>query len=105
MNEINWAWVAGFYEGEGTIVVNNTKALFVSICQKDPEPLYMVQKKVGYGSVVGPYANRKSHLYFYQIGKQKLAFDFCRNVWPWLSIRRQEQIASCFDKFALVRGR
>jgi hypothetical protein len=53
MNPENFKiWMAGFYEGEGTIAndISNNNKLRMSVAQNDPSPLYMAQKVWG-GSV------------------------------------------------------
>lgn len=40
-------WIAGFYEGEGSVYPQNTRQLRVSITQKDPSPLRYIQGYFG----------------------------------------------------------
>lgn len=92
------AWIAGFYEGEGSLCRRKDKYrnLRVQIMQVEREPLDRVAEWTGVGKVFGPYQqkNRPStQPYFvYAIGALEETLEFLWLVFPWLSARRQDQI-------------
>jgi len=63
------AWVAGLFEGEGTIVVreNRTKAVYgleLSLASTDEDVVRLFRQVVGVGKIYGPYKygeNRKPY--------------------------------------------
>lgn len=100
-SDIDWAWAAGFYEGEGTMVCNpQYNNLALSISQKDPESLYRFMDITRVGKIYGPY---KRNIYAYSVGKRHDVFFIAARMWPWLTTRRREQFAMAFDRFALAR--
>ena len=79
------AWMAGFFEGEGTIYVtggNNPHGtpyprLKASIAQNDKRPLEKIKELLGYGTLNGPYRVKLSTTGHYQLSfgdKQTLRF-------------------------------
>lgn len=53
--EIEIAWAAGFWDGEGCCYRGKGGDLRMSISQCSPEPLERFQKAIGFGNVTGPY--------------------------------------------------
>lgn len=79
MKQIELAWAAGFFDGEGCVTYVNhsgksrTRALRINITQRFSEVLYRFRDAVGgIGRVNGPYAarGRKNPLYVYSVTKQ-----------------------------------
>lgn len=78
----NIGWAAGFYEGERSFV----KPGVVSICQKDPEPLYKIWNLFG-GAPPEKYGN----YYYWRIYGVE-ARQFLLTIFSFLSRRRKKQI-------------
>jgi len=69
-------WFIGFAEGDGSWQIQNTRAnkrcIFV-INQKDPQVLYKIKKVLKFGTVRGPYLNKKQNTFYfrYRVGDLK----------------------------------
>lgn len=104
MDTIQFAWVVGLFEGEGTcyLTTNGTKSKnrgqrvpFIAIGMTDEEPLRRAHEITGWGRITGPYV-RKTHLnklpfYYWRICAQRDVVDFLQLAWPMLSERRKAQ--------------
>ena len=90
LNREELAWVAGFYEGEGSIHYNaGSYGIQLSVRQKDYEPLYHMKRALGFGRIDGPYSSNPC------AGWRVTNFEQVQAtvalMWPWLSERRREQ--------------
>lgn len=102
------AWAAGFFDGEGN-VRNSAKAsgskfvMFgLGLDQNDPELLYRFRDIFGCGAVRAR-NGRKCHQY--TITKFEDAQFVAACMWPWLSVRRKEQISSALVAVADFKRR
>lgn len=94
MNREQLAWVAGFFDGEGSLGFYDTatarglyrsKKLILQVSQKDPSLLYRVVSVVGFGKVRGPYLKgRKHEVYRYTVQDFEHIQALIAMVWPWL---------------------
>lgn len=118
MKEIDAAWAAGFFEGEGCVRLasRNTNltrggsrsygSLYVDVCQVNREPLDRLQKIAG-GRVHGPYqftSNRQPH-FKWVIQQKDLVETFYKAIKPNLSQRRVEQFEKALSAFYELRNR
>jgi len=97
-SDLDIAWAAGIYEGEGSCVSSGSDSFTVSIAQKDPELLYRLRDFFG-GSVK-----------LYCVGKDgrfpifhwRVCGDrgrvFLAAIYPFLTSRRKAQIATTTAK-------
>jgi len=88
--EIGFA--AGFYEGEGSFIGTDRKTPYVSITQKDIEPLEKLQKK--FGGKIAKYGN---YYYWRLMGAEGRGFIL--TIFTFLSARRRAQILKFKDSF------
>lgn len=86
--EIELAWAAGFFDGEGCFKGARTNGLSdkkygrISISQKDSEVLYRFKSAVGeLGSVNGPYNN----MWYYVATRKADIIVICELLRPYLS--------------------
>lgn len=85
----DWAWAAGLFEGEGSIVVRERQ---VVICLRttDLDVLRKFVAIVGYGQIrpvkLRPFHNRQQHAWF--IGHKAEVFRILTAMRPWLGERR-----------------
>lgn len=90
------AWAAGFYEGEGSLsACGNGSRLILFIGQTDTEPLEKFRSAVSEGKISGPcrVVSKLSRLPFYRFqANGEAALRCVRPLWPMLSRRRQDQI-------------
>ena len=118
MTKARSAWIAGFYEGEGSISINRCgryKKLAVQVVQCEhecPEALLRIAKWTKLGTIYGPYLNNGSFKtklpskpkWIWTVTGERDVEIFVDQIWSWLSIRRQEQIESVLDNWADYRA-
>jgi hypothetical protein len=85
---IEAAYIAGFFDGEGSIARRDGR---ISITQKDPAPLYWIQKKLGCGSVL----KRSGDSYRYGLSGKKRTYQFLMLILPYLIVKRQRALEEC----------
>jgi hypothetical protein len=95
---IEIAWVAGFYEGEGSCAFAPTGSLRASFPQKNLEPLLLIRDYFG-GGITGPNARGVHVLQLY--GRR--AADLLRVIYPYLSSRRKDQVIKAVSRVAALR--
>jgi hypothetical protein len=86
------AWAAGIYEGEGSCVcpnVNGSHSFGVQVSQKDPELLYKMRDM--FGGSVKPYMNGGFSIYHLKICGDR-GRVFLATIYPYLTVRRKAQI-------------
>ena len=94
-----WAWFAGLFEGQGTVIYHRSARHRVRLQLKssDEDVLKLAQSRIG-GNVFGPYQYR------YRDGIERKAFwiwvsdgldprDVAAEIWPWLGERRRSRLA------------
>jgi hypothetical protein len=93
LSEIDTAYAAGLYEGEGTVGSNKQGGWRVIISMTDEEPLARLKTTIG-GRLRGPYpAVGLGHkpLYKWDLTKYDNVYRFYRAIEPYLSPRRISQ--------------
>ena len=89
MDDIDLAYIAGFFEGEGNAGIykngGNSVVLTVEICQNDPKPLHYVKEIFGYGSLC---LTRKRKCNRWRV-TGKPAKDFLRRIYPYCKYRQE----------------
>jgi hypothetical protein len=80
------AWIAGFFDGEGCISVNQGGTPFLRIYQNDPSPLRQIREVLGMGTIR---LSRKVHVL--RIGKKKDVTRFLSVVGPYIRLRHRRQ--------------
>lgn len=97
-------WLAGFYEGEGTICAYSTNGGFLSlrICQKNIEPLNRCQSLFG-GKIYHTFNKKRNNA---EIDNWVLtgvrAAGMAMTLFPLLTRRRQGQIAKALKTWRAV---
>lgn len=110
--DVDVAWLAGFFEGEGTIYAKKGKYLkksgevtpncriSVTICQNFEEPLLKCKKIYSEFSITGPYKNKTSKNIHYQCNvHNEKAMKFIEIIYPLLSERRKIQADKAIDEY------
>lgn len=93
ISEIDWAWITGFWEGEGFIATRNLKLnkrkdFRMCVTQKDKSPLLYMQKLLKTGNIY-----KQNNCFSYRINKLALSSLFIDKITPYLkSNRRLNQI-------------
>jgi len=89
---MNWSYIAGFFDGEGTIDPCENNRYKVGITQANKKVLKEIQlfTKIGYIHYI---KKRKSHwkdAWFYYISKQEDVYKFLNKISPFLVVKRKE---------------
>ena len=96
-NRVDRAWVAGIFEGEGSIHTNgyyNYLYPKVGIVSTDLDVIERVKEIVGFGKI-RLYYKQKAHwkqAYAFEIMKESEVWIFIDAIYEWLGKRRCEQI-------------
>jgi hypothetical protein len=86
---LDWAWAAGFIDGEGCILLTRNSPR-VTACQKDRELLDRLLALFG-GTVRQQVKGRKTPIWVWGVnGKQAVAV--MQGIYPMLSTRRRERV-------------
>lgn len=87
----NIAWVAGLFEGEGSI--RQSDRPYFEITQVDRESLDKAFSIFPFGRVYGPYNNKKGRQAYHRwiVCKFEHVQAIMAAIWPWLSNRRKAQ--------------
>jgi hypothetical protein len=96
-------WAAGFVEGEGTFGAGRNSTgtwLHFDISQVELEPLLRLQKCLG-GRIYGPYRKHPQRKPIYQMSIAPAA-GAMMTLWPLMSKKRKDQIASALKKWRNV---
>lgn len=88
--ELNWSYIAGFVDGEGSIVKCGETDYRVLVSQTNEEVLELIKKFAGVGRIC-QLTKRKSHWkesWLYFVGRQEDVLYFLKSVQPYLIVKR-----------------
>lgn len=87
------AWLAGFFEGEGSVgVYNNQPRLSIGQHYRSVDTLERVLEITGVGAIHGPYrVDSGSPICGYQVTKLHDVYSMIKVIYPYLLTRRQAQ--------------
>lgn len=92
MTEKDIAWVAGLFEGEGTVSINRGRAAGIAIAMTDRDVLERVQAIFG-GKICISYPAKgkwkECHKWYLSVAESE---DFLLAIYPYLFSRRRERI-------------
>ena len=108
---MDWSYVAGFIDGEGTItfarcrtrVGNPSLKPRIIVGQKKPEVLYLIQEKVGGGHVL----QQPGGLFVWQADGLRLHLDLMSRLQPLLIIKKRQAeilVEFCKCRLAVLGG-
>lgn len=114
---VELAWAAGFFDGEGSVYVRHTQrhkggttgrvypltTVEVSLSQVRVEPLKRFLEAVQIGTLRGPYQHRKiTHApYFrWQTAGRPSVHKVLSLLWPYLSLPKREQFQKCWKELS-----
>jgi hypothetical protein len=100
MSDIELAWAAGFFDGEGTTccVIDKNRHISLSVSQKERDPLERFQSAVGLGSIYGPSTSQKAPWRF-STGKLEDVKIIMRSLWPYLCGSKKTQFIRALEKY------
>lgn len=95
--ETEYAWLAGFWDGEGNVSVTYVgprPRVVVQVAQVNREPLDRVKKILGKGSVLGPYKARgtnHSDYYVWRVEGGPHLEEIKEKIYQYLCSPKQDQ--------------
>lgn len=116
MNRENYAWAAGFFDGEANFfsqVKKGKTRLIVQVGQKDRDVLDKLVSIFPNSKISGPYEHRGKYRFpkksiptYYRWSVQRFEFaqDVVARVWPWLSVVKREQIKLAINRLRSSRS-
>lgn len=97
-----WQWIAGIYEGEGSITHNKSGSLQLSVSSTDRDVVEKLCKLSGVGHLQGPYYRKEANLkkqpktikpiYRWSVYKRDDVLFVVKGMYGLLCSRRQQQI-------------
>ena len=87
--KMTWEYIAGFFDGEGSLV-HNGKGYRITISQTNYEVLDKIKSYAGIGYIFQN-KKRKAHWkesWVYYIAKQEDVYYFIKNISPFLIVKR-----------------
>lgn len=109
----HWYWVAGLFEGEGSITLNSTHSLTISVQTTDYDVVKRLLKITKRGSIQGPYTPHNKNLvkkpdvikpqWRWAVSKKEDLTYIINGIYDLLSERRRAQVDEKFKKRGFVR--
>ena len=121
-----WYWVAGVYEGEGSLVNNSTvykngaRACALTVTMSDKDIIEKLKETTGVGNIQGPYSGHRNNLikrpvkakdlYRWSVYKKDDILFVVKGIYENLGQRRKEQVervlkrAHLWDQLPSSRG-
>lgn len=81
------SWIAGFYEGEGSVYLLHNKYVQIKITQKETSILRKIQQWIGYGEIYFEYRNKFRISKWMCTGKN--ALNFINLIYPFMRSKRK----------------
>jgi hypothetical protein len=102
-NLIDYAWAAGFHEGEGHISLRKNGGMTATISQCNPEPLVKMQDIFG-GSLYGPkeVKNGNKPVWVWSLNNVADTKNYVYCILPWLSFAKASDALDKVEYWANV---
>lgn len=84
---ISLQYIAGFFDGEGSVFCTAKGYVAVSITQRRPKVLYLIQAHLGYGRVL----HSKAGIHFYRITRTDYLEMFLSAIQPF-TLEKRDQV-------------
>ena len=102
----NWVWLAGLYEGEGSVVKNSKGTCQLTVTSTDWDIIQRLRRISGVGSTLGPYIHKKNLKYKPQyrwaVYKNDDVLYVIKGIWNHLGLRRQGQCLKALHHMGLM---
>ena len=105
MTELERAWAAGFWDGEGCVSLSyrgkyQYPRSVLQVAQVHREPLERFQAAIGFGNILGPYPARgpkSQDYYIWRVEGNTHLQAFKSIVYPYLCSIKKKQIDKCLE--------
>lgn len=103
MNRYTVSYAAGFFDGEGSVVLKADGALTISATQKDPRPLRLLEHL--FGGSIGYIERSKCRPYSYWQVRGEEASAALQRMLPFLIVKRDQAELAIEHRQLYWRGR
>jgi hypothetical protein len=109
VSDTELAWAAGFFDGEGSIMLKahrvRWREIVMSLTQAELTTLTRFRQAVGQGRIHGPYVykQRKPHWRWTVEGSDRCG-DVLEKLWPYLSGPKRQQAEAVVDRWVEYRN-
>ncbi len=108
MDEIETAWAAGLFEGEGSIIFTGKNGVSVTVFMTDQDVLQKLLAVAGMGTLRGPYsdASHPGHkpIWKWSISRGTHSSEFLRAIRPHMGVRRLARLDAALERLSNMRG-
>jgi hypothetical protein len=87
--DVEWAYIAGIFDGEGSFYISNNAQSRVQIDQNDCRLLEWITETLGGGGISKPVERRASR---WTLSPQRAVFEFLCGVLPYLIVKRAKAL-------------
>jgi hypothetical protein len=101
--DLEWAWAAGLFEGEGCISYTGKNSVTLSLGMTDRDVIDRFAAVAGCGSIAVQAHHRSKTLYRWHIGDQDRVREILGRLEPWLGQRRRERMIGAWERLSRVR--
>lgn len=95
------AWLAGIFEGEGTIVFHSTRSVRLRVVMTDQDVVERFADTIGRGTLRGPIGSdnaRHRSLYCWDVSSAKDVIAVLERLLPWLGERRSTKAREAIER-------
>lgn len=113
MRKSDWAWLAGLFEGEGSVKDNNSwnpnaHSVVISITSTDFDVIERIHSLTGVGKVVFRKRANAKHpkwkpVKTWRVGARDDVIFILEGIGPWLLSRRGKRVDEALDRVRQVR--
>ena len=96
---MNWSYIAGFFDGEGSITHNNGTGFRITIPQTNEEVLVVMRDFIGFGSII-KLKKRQLHWkdsWLYYISNKKDVYHFLSQAAPHLIVKKRASLQAVIE--------
>lgn len=105
MTEVEIAWLAGLFEGEGYVTIN-ARTLSMGITMTDLDVLQKVQQVTGCGSLLPRrvYSEKHTQTHSWRVSNLPQAQEIARAIYPHMGARRRAKLDEVLARRLKNRG-
>jgi hypothetical protein len=109
MHEMDTAWLAGLYEGEGSIVIQRRPSgasaqVTLSIGSTDSDVIVRCASITQAGHIGGPYKGTRKPRFVWRVTRFDEVEQLCAALYPFLAERRRSQIDRVLGEARVYKG-
>ena len=103
--DAEWAWLAGIYEGEGSLAFTGKNSVTLHIGMTDADIIKRVHELAGVGTVYTFQRDSTKAIYAWRTGAAQDVKPVLEAIRPWLGARRAARVDVALERLSHVRQR